>query len=134
MTITHSGGSELPEKVSPKDTDGTTTYKNLFSFDDTSIYRFVSKDRPLTTRDYVPMGLVSISGAHISTAGRKDILLREEARDALWTLANDFSYQFSLPLTVISGYRSAKYQQWMWDLGKCSDTLCAPPGYSEHQL
>lgn len=22
----------------------------------------------------------------------------------------------------------------MWDLGKCSDTLCAPPGHSEHQL
>jgi LAS superfamily LD-carboxypeptidase LdcB len=22
----------------------------------------------------------------------------------------------------------------MWDLGKCNATLCAPPGYSEHQL
>ena len=22
----------------------------------------------------------------------------------------------------------------MWDLGKCTDSLCAPPGYSEHQL
>lgn len=22
----------------------------------------------------------------------------------------------------------------MWDLGKCTDSLCAPPGHSEHQL
>lgn len=22
----------------------------------------------------------------------------------------------------------------MWDLGRCTDSLCAPPGHSEHQL
>jgi zinc D-Ala-D-Ala carboxypeptidase len=34
----------------------------------------------------------------------------------------------------VSGYRSAAYQQRLWDLGRCRDALCAPPGYSEHQL
>ena len=49
-------------------------------------------------------------------------------------MAVGFDSQFGLPLTVISGYRSAVYQQRLWDLGRCTDSLCAPPGYSEHQL
>ena len=49
-------------------------------------------------------------------------------------MARDFQKEFGDPLIVISGYRSAAYQTRMWDLGKCTDTLCAPPGYSEHQL
>lgn len=61
-------------------------------------------------------------------------MLRLEARDALWDMAVAFFDRFRVPLTVISGYRSAAYQQRLWDLGRCSDSLCAPPGYSEHQL
>lgn len=49
-------------------------------------------------------------------------------------MAEAFEKQFGEPLTVISGYRSAAYQERLWNLGKCHDTLCAPPGYSEHQL
>jgi LAS superfamily LD-carboxypeptidase LdcB len=49
-------------------------------------------------------------------------------------MASAFDTRFAVPLTVISGYRSAAYQQRLWDLGRCSDSLCAPPGYSEHQL
>jgi D-alanyl-D-alanine carboxypeptidase len=109
-------------------------YDPLPFYDDTSIYRFVSRETPLTDRDYEPDDLVSISGAYISTAGRGNIKLRKEARDALWKLAKDFHEHFWIPLTVISTYRSAEYQKRLWDLGRCTDTLCAPPGSSEHQL
>jgi LAS superfamily LD-carboxypeptidase LdcB len=91
-----------------------------------SIYRFVSKDRALTDKKYAPNDLEYISGAYISTSGRTGLALRHEARDALWDMARAFDKKFGVPLTVISTYRSAAYQQRMWDLGKCSDTLCAP--------
>ena len=103
-------------------------------FEDSSIFRFVSRDTPLTLLNYEPNDLVSISGSHIDTAGRTGLRLRREAAESLSIMALDFEKRFGIPLTVISTYRSAAYQQRMWDLGKCSDTLCAPPGYSEHQL
>ena len=109
-------------------------YSALPFLTDESIYRFVSRDRPLSEKNYEPDDLESISGAYINTAGRSSLKLRKVARDALWDMAADFEARFSVPLTVISTYRSAKYQQRMWDLGKCSDSLCAPPGSSEHQL
>lgn len=102
-------------------------------YDDSSLLRFVSRMTPLSDRQYAPTDLVSISGAVINQAGRNS-QLRLEARDALWNMAIGFESQFGVPLTVISGYRSATYQQRLWDLGRCSDSLCAPPGYSEHQL
>lgn len=102
-------------------------------FEDTSIYRFVSRDTPLNDKTYEPDDLVSISGASINTAGRSGLKMRLIARDALWSLADAFEIKFGTPLTVISTYRSAAYQKRMWDLGKCSDSLCAPPGSSEHQ-
>lgn len=102
-------------------------------YDDASYLRFVSRTTPLTDINYAPNDLVSISGSLINEAGRSS-LLRKEARDTLWNLAEGFQKKFNTPLTVISGYRSAAYQQRLWDLGRCRDSLCAPPGYSEHQL
>lgn len=102
-------------------------------YSDSSILRFVSRSVPLAMRTYTPWDLVSISGSLINQAGRNSIL-RKEARDALWNMANEFQKTFGIPLTVVSGYRSAAYQQRLWDLGRCTDSLCAPPGYSEHQL
>ncbi len=109
-------------------------YAALPFLTDVSIYRFVSRDTPLVDKEYEPDDLESISWAHINTAGRSSLKLRKVARDALSYMAADFEAKFGVPLTVISSYRSAKYQQRMWDLGKCSDSLCAPPGSSEHQL
>ena len=77
--------------------------------------------------------MASLSGTAINEAGRSS-QLRRDARDALWILARSFEKKFGEPLVVVSGYRSAAYQQRLWDLGRCSDSLCAPPGYSEHQL
>lgn len=101
---------------------------------DADLDAFVSRYIPLRDKNYAPNDLESVSGStSVSEAGRT-IFLRKEARNALWNMARDFEKNFSTPLVVISGYRSAAYQQRMWDLGKCTDTLCAPPGYSEHQL
>ncbi|MBX9808865.1 M15 family metallopeptidase [Candidatus Gracilibacteria bacterium] len=102
-------------------------------YDDASMLRFVSRTTPLSEKTYAPDDLVSISGALINQAGRNSVL-RLGARNALWEMAGAFKKEFGLPLTVVSGYRSAAYQQRLWDLGRCTDSLCAPPGYSEHQL
>lgn len=102
-------------------------------YDDSSYLRFVSRTTPLSDKKYTPRDLVSISGAMINEAGRSS-QLRKEARDALWNMAIYFQKEHGASLTVISGYRSAAYQQRIWDLGRCTNSLCAPPGYSEHQL
>ena len=102
-------------------------------YDDSSYLRFVSRTTPLSDKKYAPRDLVSISGSMINEAGRNS-QLRKEARDALWNMGIYFQKEHGAPLTVISGYRSATYQQRLWDLGRCSNSLCAPPGYSEHQL
>ena len=102
-------------------------------YDDASYLRFVSRTTPLSDKNYAPRDLVSISGSMINEAGRNS-QLRREARDALWNIGISFQKEYGAPLTVISGYRSAAYQQRLWDLGRCSNSLCAPPGYSEHQL
>ena len=102
-------------------------------YDDSSYLRFVSRTTPLSNVRYAPSDLVSISGSMINEAGRSS-QLRKEARDALWNMGIYFQKEHGVPLTVISGYRSATYQQRLWDLGRCRDSLCAPPGYSEHQL
>ena len=101
--------------------------------DDASLLRFVSRSVPLSNKGYIPSPLASLSGTYINEAGRNS-QLRRDARDALWVLAEAFEQRFGEPLIVVSGYRSAAYQQRLWDLGRCSDSLCAPPGYSEHQL
>ncbi len=102
-------------------------------YDDTSLLRFVSRYRSLSNLEYIPPNLTSISGSYINEAGRKSSL-RIEAKEALDSLAKAFYEQFGEPLTVVSGYRSAAYQKRLWDLGRCTDSLCAPPGFSEHQL
>lgn len=100
---------------------------------DDDILRFVSRSVPLTDKMYAPSPLVSISGAYINEAWRVGYL-RADARAALGDLAKAFYDEFGTRLVVISGYRSAAYQQRLWDLGRCTDSLCAPPGHSEHQL
>ena len=102
-------------------------------YDDASSMRLVSRSTPLTEVTYAPTDLVSISGSFINQAGRNSVL-RKDGRNALWDLAKAFQEEFHISLTVVSGYRSANYQQRLWDLGRCTDSLCAPPGYSEHQL
>lgn len=94
-------------------------------YDDESLFRFVSRYRALNDKAYAPSNLVSVSGAYINEAGRKSYL-RVEARDALAPMAKAFEEKFGEPLTVISGYRSAAYQQRLWDLGRCTSSLCAP--------
>jgi D-alanyl-D-alanine carboxypeptidase len=95
--------------------------------------RFVSKEFSLSLTSYAPDDLELLTGSSIDTAGRT-IYLRKEALTKIKLLAKAFEKEFKRPLVIVSGYRSANYQQRLWDLGRCTDTLCAPPGYSEHQL
>jgi LAS superfamily LD-carboxypeptidase LdcB len=103
-------------------------------WNDMSISRFVSRYIPLRDTGYIAGDLELLTGSlYISTPWRS-ISLRREAREALENLGAGFYEVFGRPIVVVSGHRSAEYQKRLWDQGKCSDTLCAPPGYSEHQL
>lgn len=102
--------------------------------DDTSLYRFVSVDEPLTDSMYKPEKLVSLSGANIDQAGRVSSV-SSVVKPSLEALSADFAKHFNEPLVAISAYRSVEYQQRLWDLGRCNDgAFCAKPGRSEHHL
>lgn len=121
---------ETIKKTRPIIQDWKTRLKNK----DTQIDTFVSKSISLSDKNYEPTDLVSVGGVNeIGEAGRVN-KIRKVARESLWNMARDFHITFWEPLIVISAYRSAAYQKRMWDLGKCTDSLCAPPGHSEHQL
>ncbi len=122
--------AKIETKMIPVIQDWKTRLKNQ----DAQIDTFVSKTISLTDPNYEPTDLVSVGGIpEIGEAGRVN-KIRKVARDSLWMMARDFDLTFWQPMIVISAYRSAAYQQRMWDLGKCTDSLCAPPGHSEHQL
>ena len=73
--------------------------------DDASILRFVSTSEPLTTREYKPDDLVSMSGAYLNQAGRNSYI-RTIAKPSMDAMAQEFSEHFGEPLVVISGFRS----------------------------
>lgn len=101
---------------------------------DESFLRFVSTEEPLTNISYRPEKLVTLSGANLDQAGRNSFV-RAEIKPSLEAIAKDFALHFNEPLIAISAFRSAEYQQRLWDLGRCDDgAFCAKPGYSEHQL
>lgn len=102
-------------------------------YDDRHLWRFVNRDVPLQDTSYRPKNMVSIKSPLINEAGRRSII-RRDARDALWKMAWAFVQKFWKPLVVISGYRSAAYQQRIWDRGTCTVLYCAIPWHSEHQL
>lgn len=78
--------------------------------------------------------MVSIQGDFINQAGRSS-RTRADVKPHLDALAAHFYKDFQEPIVIISGFRSAAYQQRIWDLGRCDDgAFCAPPGNSEHQL
>lgn len=102
--------------------------------DDASELRFVSQYSSLANRDYRPKDLVSLAGENINEAGRVS-QVRAIAKPSILAMASDFREYFGEPLVAISAFRSAEYQQRLWDLGRCDDgTFCAKPGFSEHQL
>lgn len=102
--------------------------------DDKSVLRYVWPNEPLSDRNYRPSDLVSLSGANINEAGRVS-QIRAIAKPSVLLMAKDFSEHFWEPLVAISAFRSAEYQQRLWDLWRCNDgAFCAKPWHSEHQL
>lgn len=144
---TISGENSLPQQTQPNEsprekplktffqkTFWTLDFMNPWFSTDESLYRFVSRDTPLRDADYVPSPLMPIAGEYIDEAGRV-WYLRSDARQALGDMARVFQDEFGTPLIVISGYRSAAYQRKLWERPNyCTETLCALPWRSEHQL
>ena len=101
---------------------------------DDSFLRFVSVGIPLSERNYRPTNLNTLSGSNINQAWRNSYI-REDVKPFLLSLAKDFQTHFKEPIVAISAFRSADYQQRLWDLGRCdSGAFCAKPWESEHQL
>lgn len=101
------------------------------SDNDMSITKFVSRKISLQDKKYIPSDLVDISSPYL--VWWKWMKLRSEAYEQLELMAQEFTDIFDKKLVIVSAYRSYSYQanlkkQW------CSDTLCASPGHSEHQL
>ena len=109
-------------KISTKEYDYTT---------DNSLQKYVSRDISLQDTTYVPNDLVSISDKWL-VLNAPSMKLRAIAHSKLNDMAQEFYQIFGDKLVIVSSYRSYGYQKSLkkW----CSDTLCALPGRSEHQL
>lgn len=83
-------------------------------------------------KDYVPKDLVDVNNYN-----RGNVTLNKEARDAFYNMAHDLEKE-NLHIRIISGYRSIKYQEDLYNsyLKNNSqekvDTYSARSGFSEH--
>jgi D-alanyl-D-alanine carboxypeptidase len=98
---------------------------------DDSLQKYVSRDITLNNTEYTPKDLVTISNKRLILAS-PSMKLRDIAHSKLNDMAQEFYNIFWDKLVIVSAYRSYDYQKKLkkW----CSDTLCALPGRSEHQL
>ncbi len=80
-----------------------TVNEKQFDFvTDESLQKFVGINTPLNNVFYEPADLVNISSKYITGNGK----LRQEAKDSLDILTQDFYTVFKKPLKVVSAYRS----------------------------
>lgn len=103
--------------------------------EDANFLRFVDPYHALNDINYRPDDLVPLANIwQINQAGRSS-LYRDSITEELTALAEAFRKEFGENLVAISAFRSAEYQQRLWDLGRCnSGAFCSKPGHSEHQL
>jgi D-alanyl-D-alanine carboxypeptidase len=122
-----------PEVVTPSAFDKTAR-----SIDDpTSIWFVVNKTRPIPDASgYVPPDLVDLRGDIPNPYGYP---LRQEAADALASMADAATAEIGQQLVAQSGYRAYDiqeivYNRYVAQLGTAgADLTSARPGYSEHQ-
>ena len=110
----------------------TNIWPTEYDYDtDDSLQKYVSRTITLNTVTYIPDDLVTISDKRLVLAN-PSMKLRAIAHTKLNDMAQEFYQIFGDKLVIVSAYRSYEYQKKLkkW----CSDTLCALPGRSEHQL
>ncbi len=114
---------------------------NIISLDyssDSSITRYVWYDTPFDTISYRPTDLVIVnpraslrySDTYIASGYH---YLRNDARDALYALADAYYTQTRQHMTLVSAYRSYAFQLSIVTDSCKQSRLCALPGRSEHQ-
>lgn len=101
-------------------------------YSDEGITKFVGVNIGLNNEKYEPNDLVLVHSKYIHGKWK----LREEAKNALDRLAEDFYKKFKKPLKIAYAYRSFEDQQEIIaHMPKCVEAkFCALPGFSEHQL
>jgi D-alanyl-D-alanine carboxypeptidase len=88
--------------------------------------------------DYIPPDLVRLGGYVPWNVTLPDVLLRQEAAEALGRLVRAMQVEGLAP-TVLSGYRGyydqmVVYQNWLEQDPAFASQVSARPGHSEHQL
>lgn len=101
-------------------------------YTDNSITKFVNSKVSFNDKAYIPENLVSLSSDYIYDAKWWSQLIKKETNSALQKMWEAFYKEFNKKISVVSAYRSYKYQKWIKDRG-CPDNLCAKAWYSEHQ-
>lgn len=124
--VTSSSNSWTPNKTI------ITSSEEYDFISDNSLFKFVSPNISYINKSYEPQNLVVIEWNNIISKKDKNwnpLRVRQETLDALIKMSNDFYSQLRTKISVVSGYRSYKYQtDW-----NCSDILCVKPWFSEHQ-
>ena len=104
---------------------------NIDLENDNSLSKFVNNKVSFSDVEYIPDDLIDIDSPLIVDL-KWYWTLRKEAKHALWNMSKDFYGHFKEKISVLSSYRSYKYQKWIKDRW-CPDNLCAKAWYSEHQ-
>ena len=105
--------------------------------DDEALYTLVDKTHPLSPPEYVPPGLILLSGGSYRV-GRAGLSLRREAEAALEKMAAAARAE-NITIIVSSAYRSYEYQVEVYGRNvrqngqETADRESARPGYSQHQ-
>jgi D-alanyl-D-alanine carboxypeptidase len=104
---------------------------------DAALYALVDKAHPLSPPDYVPPGLILLTGGSYRV-GRAGLSLRREAEEALEKMAAAARAE-GVTIIVSSAYRSYEYQVEVYGRNvrqsgqETADRESARPGYSQHQ-
>lgn len=113
--------------------------KQLSTDEAASLWLVVNKRHPLKPATYTPAPLVAPDMPLRLSSSTPEMLLRQDAADALAELARAAKADAGLELMLSSGYRSYDYQKNLYSFyvsrqGQAeADTQSARPGYSEHQ-
>lgn len=118
--------------------DEVLAEEKKFRQGDLSLYHLIDKKHNVGA-DYVPTGLVPVTGNALYDVNKKGMCLRPDVEAALRTLSRAANAD-GLKLLVSSTYRSYKYQENLFNYWVRVDGLeeaereSARPGTSQHQL
>lgn len=118
-----------------KQSQKTHTVKSLDYIADQAVYKFLSEQKGLYNKLYVPSDLIEITpseSVEIANTIDTPVFLSSKAIEPLWAMAEAYYDMFERPLIVTSSWRSFEDQIRIYQ--NCeAPRRCATPWHSEHQ-